>query len=143
MESARRARDSVQDAITTLDAYHEQSLALFRQDRFFVLALEGWLIADVIDSIGEPPIVEDEADTAFTTYIISAIDVIISARIRRALAEQSQRFLPDLIAENDITGAVLLANNAYMTLMSERATPLLVQAMVSGLSAYYDELPEE
>jgi hypothetical protein len=59
------------------------------------------------------------------------------------LAEQSQRFLPDLIAENDITGAVLLANNAYMTLMSERATPLLVQAMVSGLSAYYDELPEE
>jgi len=143
MESARRARDSVQDAITTLDAYHEQSLALFRQNRFFVLALEGWLIADVIDAIGEPPIVEDEADTAFTTYIISAIDVIISARIRRALAEQSQRFLPELIAENDITGAVLLANNAYMTLMSERATPLLVQAMVSGLSAYYDELPEE
>lgn len=143
MEAARRARDSVQDAITTLDAYHEQSLALFRDDRFRVLALEGWLIADVIDSIGEPPIVEDETDTAFTDYIVNAIEVIISARIRRALAEQSQRFLPALIAEENITGAVLLANNAYMTLMSERATPLLVQAMVSGLSAYYDELPEE
>ena len=85
----------------------------------------------------------DENDKAFTDYIIGAIGVIISARIRRALAEQAQRYLPDLVAEGELAGAVLLANNAYMTLMSESATPLLVQSMVSGLSAYYDELPEE
>jgi hypothetical protein len=143
MEVARRSRDQVQESLTSLDAYHEQSLALFRHDRFRPLALDGWLIADVIDSIGEPPIVEDENDQSFTDYIIKAIGVIVSARIRRALAEQAQRYLPELVAEGELAGAVLLANNAYMTLMSESATPLLVQAMVSGLSAYYDELPEE
>ena len=66
-----------------------------------------------------------------------------SARIRRALAEQAQRFLPTLIAADDQVGAILLAQNTYMTLMSESSTPLLVQSIVSGLSAYYDELPEE
>jgi hypothetical protein len=97
----------------------------------------------VIDAIGEPPIVEDENDPAFTDYIRHSIGEIGSARIRRAIAEQAQRFLPILINENNVEGAVLLAQNTYMTLMSESTTPLLVQAMVSGLSAYYDELPEE
>ncbi|MFN7470325.1 MAG: hypothetical protein ACK5S9_01575 [Roseiflexaceae bacterium] len=143
MEAARRERQSVQETLTSIDAYHARSLALYRQPRFGALALDGWLIADVIDSIGEPPIVEDEEDPAFTDYIVRALDAIMSARIRRALSEQSQRFLPALIAENDIEGAVLLANNAYMTLMSSAATPLMVQAMVSGLAAYYDELPDE
>ncbi|MFM2310326.1 MAG: hypothetical protein RLY87_2448 [Chloroflexota bacterium] len=143
METARRERQTVQDSLTSVDAYHGQSLALYRDARFNALALDGWLIADVIDAIGEPPVVEDEDDPAFTQYIIRALDAIMSARIRRALAEQSQRFLPQLIAENNIEGAVLLANNAYMTLMSDAATPLMVQCMVSGLAAYYDELPDE
>ncbi|MFM7678644.1 MAG: hypothetical protein ACKO83_07310, partial [Roseiflexaceae bacterium] len=59
------------------------------------------------------------------------------------LAEQAQRYLPNLIAADDKVGAILLANNTYMTLMSESSTPLLVQCIVSGLSAYYDELPDE
>ncbi len=143
MEAARRERQSVQESLTSIDAYHAQSLTLYRDNRFMVMALDGWLIADVIESIGEPPIVEDEEDPAFTEYIIRALDAIMSARIRRALSEQSQRFLPALIEENNIQGAVLLANNAYMTLMSDAATPLMVQAMVSGLAAYYDELPDE
>ena len=143
MESARRERQTVQDSLTSVDAYHGLSLTLYRDARFNALALDGWLIADVIESIGEPPIVEDEEDPAFTDYIVRALDAIMSARIRRALAEQSQRFLPQLIAENNIEGAVLLSNNAYMTLMSDAATPLMVQSMVSGLAAYYDELPDE
>lgn len=143
METARNYRESVKNAIPSRDAYNEMSLALFRQDQFRVLAIEGWIIADVIDTVGEPPIVEDEADPAFTEYILAAIGTIASARIRRALAEQAQRFLPKLIAADDKVGAILLAHNTYITLMSESSTPLLVQAVVSGLSAYYDELPEE
>ena len=143
MEVARNSRDTVATNVPDLDAYHSLSLALFRHDRFRPLALDGWLIATIIDTLGEPPIVEDENDPAFTDYIRQAIGEIGSARIRRALAEQAQRFLPILIKENEIDGAVLLAQNTYMTLMSESTTPLLVQAMVSGLSAYYDELPEE
>lgn len=143
MESARRYRETVKNAIPSIEAYHEMSLALFRQDQFRALAIEGWIIADVIDALGEPPIVEDEADQTFTTYILEAIGTIASARIRRALAEQAQRFLPILIDADDEVSAILLAQNTYMTLMSESATPLLVQSVVSGLSAYYDELPDE
>lgn len=143
MEVARRERQSVQESLDSMDAYHTQSLAVYRHERFAPLALDGWLIADVIDSLGEPPIVEDEDDPAFSEYIVKALGIIMSSRIRRALSEQSQRLLPALIAENDIAGAVLVANNAYMSLMSDAATPLMVQAMVSGLAAYYDELPDE
>lgn len=143
MEVARSSRDTVAVNVPDIDAYHSLSLALFRHDRFRPLALDGWLVATVIDAIGEPPIVEDENDPAFTDYIRQAIGEIGSARIRRAIAEQAQRFLPILINEDNVEGAVLLAQNTYMTLMSESTTPLLVQAMVSGLSAYYDELPEE
>jgi hypothetical protein len=143
MEKARYYRETVKDAIPSLEAYNELSLALFRQDQFQALALDGWIIADIIDAIGEPPIVEDEADPAFTQYILAAVGTIASARIRRALAEQAQRYLPNLIAADDKVGAILLANNTYMTLMSESSTPLLVQCIVSGLSAYYDELPDE
>ena len=143
MEAARRYRETVKDAIPSVEAYNEMSLALFRHERFRALALEGWIIADVIDAIGEPPIVEDEADPTFAQYIRAAVGTVASARIRRALAEQAQRFLPTLIAADDQVGAILLAQNTYMTLMSESSTPLLVQSIVSGLSAYYDELPEE
>ena len=143
MEVARSSRNTVAEKVPDLDAYHRLSLDLFRHDRFRPLALDGWLIATVIDALGEPPIVEDENDPAFTQYIRQALGEIASARIRRAIAEQAQRFLPVLINENDIEGAVLLAQNTYMTMMSESTTPLLVQVMVSGLSAYYDELPEE
>jgi hypothetical protein len=143
LEVARSSRNSVVANVPDVEAYHRLSLALFRHDRFRPLALDGWLIATVIDALGEPPIVEDENDPAFTQYIRQALGEIASARIRRAIAEQAQRFLPTLINENDVEGAVLLAQNTYMTLMSESSTPLLVQAMVSGLSAYYDELPEE
>lgn len=143
MEVARNSRNTVAASVPDVEAYHRLSLALFRHDRFRSLALDGWLIATVIDTLGEPPIVEDENDPTFTQYIRQALGAIASARIRRAIAEQAQRFLPVLINENDIEGAVLLAQNTYMTLMSESTTPLLVQAMVSGLSAYYDELPDE
>jgi hypothetical protein len=143
MEVARNSRNIVVANVPDVEAYHRLSLALFRHDRFRPLALDGWLIATVIDAIGEPPIVEDENDPAFTQYIRQGLGEIASARIRRAIAEQAQRFLPTLINENDVEGAVLLAQNTYMTLMSESTTPLLVQVMVSGLSAYYDELPEE
>jgi hypothetical protein len=122
------------------EEFNKFSLAVYRDERFQPLYLDDWLIEGVIAEHGEPPVVEDESDPSFTTYLLRSLGSLASARFRRAMAEQSRRFLPQLVQEAKIREALAVEHNAYMTVMSDAATPLLVQTLVGGLARYYDEL---
>jgi hypothetical protein len=124
-------------------AFNQLSLEMYRDPRWNVLHFEDWVIESVLDEIGEPPIVVDNEDPAFSNYLLQALGVFAGARVRRVVAEQSRRFLPQYIGEGNIRAALTIEHNAYMTVMSEAATPLLVQMLVGGLARWYDEHEEE
>ena len=122
------------------EEFNKFSLAVYRDERFQPLYLDDWLIEGIIAEHGEPPVVEDEGDPAFSNYLLRALGSVASSRFRRAMAEQSRRFLPQLVQEGKIKEALAVEHNAYMTVMSDAATPLLVQTLVGGLARYYDEV---
>jgi hypothetical protein len=124
-------------------ALHRLSLEVFRDERFAPLHFDDWMVEQVLDQLGEPPVVEDEADTAFTDYLRSAVQAIASSRVRRAMSAQVRRFLPAYVEAGQITEALAIDYNAYVTVMSDANTPLLVQMLVGGLSRWYDEHEEE
>lgn len=125
------------------EEFNKFSLEVFRDARWQPLYLEDWLVEGIIAEHGEPPVVEDESDPAFSTYLLTALGTIASARFRRAMAEQSRRLLPQLVQETKFKEALAVEHNAYMTVMSDAATPLLVQTLVGGLARYYDELEDD
>lgn len=118
------------------------SLEVLRDPRFTPLYFEDWVIEQVIAAHGEPPVVENEDDPAFSDYLRAAVQSTASSKVRRALASQVARFLPQLISENKHREAISIEYNIYMTLMSDAVTPLLAQMMVGGLARYYDEHEE-
>jgi hypothetical protein len=124
-------------------AFNQFSLEMYRDPRWSVLHFEDWVIEDVLKEIGEPPIVVDNDDPAFSNYLLQALSLFAGARERRVLAEQSRRFLPEYVGEAKIKEALAIEHNAYMTVMSDAATPLLVQMLVGGLARWYDEHEEE
>ncbi len=121
------------------EAFNRFSLELFRDERFTPLHFSDDLIDMILDEIGEPPVVEDENDPSFTNYLLRALGVVASSRVRRAMAEQARRFLPQYVAAGQYKEALTIEHNCYMTVMSDAATPLLVQMLVSGLARYYEE----
>ena len=128
---------------TDIDETNRLSLMTLSDDRFTPLYFDDWVIAAILDRLGEPPIVEDESDPAFSTYLREAVLMIASSPVRRAMAEQVRRFIPAYIESGQIQEALLIEHNAYMTVMSEAVTPLLAQMLVGGLSRWYDEHDEE
>ncbi|NWG20707.1 MAG: hypothetical protein HXY39_10300 [Chloroflexi bacterium] len=120
------------------DAFNRFSLDIFRDERFAPLHFSDDLIEAILDEIGEPPVVEDESDPSFSEYLLRALGVVASARVRRVLAEQARRFLPQYVAGGQHKEALAIEHNCYMTVMSDAATPLLVQMLVSGLARYYE-----
>lgn len=125
------------------DAFNRFSLSIYRDERFTPLHFEDWVIESILKDHGEPPIVADNEDPAFSNYLLLALGSIASARVRRAMAEQSRRFLPQYVEAGQIKEALAIENNAYMTIMSDAATPLLVQMLVGGLARWYEEHEEE
>lgn len=125
------------------EEFNKFSLSVYREERWQPLYLDDWLIEGIIAEHGEPPVVEDESDPSFSDYLLKALGSVASARFRRALAEQSRRFLPLYVGEGRIKEALAIEHNAYMTVMSDAATPLLVQTLVGGLARYYEEIEEE
>jgi hypothetical protein len=125
------------------EEFNKFSLAIYRDERWAPLYLEDWLIEGIIAEHDEPPIVEDEGDPAFSNYLLRALGSVASSRFRRAIAEQSRRFLPQYVQEGRIKEALAIEHNAYMTVMSDAATPLLVQTLVGGLARYYEEYEED
>ena len=119
------------------------SLEVFRDERFTPLHFDDWVIEAVLKKFGEPPVSEDPADTAFTDYLRTAVQSVATARVRRALGGQVLRFMPAYTEAGLINEALAISYNAYITVMSDANTPLLVQMMVGGLSRWYDEHEEE
>jgi hypothetical protein len=125
------------------EAFNRFSLDIFREERWAPLYLEDWLVEIVIQAIGEPPVVTDPNDLSFSDYLLRGLGVIANSRFRRAMAEQARRFLPIYVGEGRFREALAIQNNAYMTVMSDAATPLLVQTLVGGLARYYETHDEE
>jgi hypothetical protein len=119
------------------------SLEVFRDERFKPLYFDDWVVEQVLDQYGEPPVSEDPADTAFTDYLRTAVQWVANARVRRALATQARRFVPQYVEAGLINEALAIDYNAYVTVMSDANTPLLVQMLVGGLSRWYDEHEED
>jgi len=63
--------------------------------------------------------------------------------VRRAISAQLRRFIPLYVEAGQITEGLAIDYNAYVTVMSDANTPLLVQMLVGGLSRWYDEHEEE
>jgi hypothetical protein len=142
-EQLRGHRMEAQQLVANRDAFNAFSLQMYRDERWNVLHFDDWVIESILDEVGEPPIVADNNDPAFSNYLLRALGVIASARVRRAMAEQSRRFLPSYVENGQIREGLAIEHNAYMTVMSEAATPLLVQMLVGGLARWYDEHEEE
>ncbi len=119
------------------------SLEVFRNPRFAPLHFDDWVIEQVLDRFGEPPVAEDPADTAFTDYLRAAVQWIATSQVRRAISSQVQRFLPSYVEAGLINEALAIEYNVYVTVMSDANSPLLVQMLVGGLSRWYDEHEED
>jgi hypothetical protein len=139
----RAFRVQAQELGSNPEEFNKLSLEMYRDPRWNVLHFDDWVIESVLDEIGEPPIVTDDDDPAFSNYLLRALGVFAGARVRRSLAEQSRRFLPQYVGEGQIREALMIEHNAYMSVMSDAATPLLVQMLVGGLARWYDEHEEE
>lgn len=119
------------------------SLDLFRAEEFAPLHFEDWVIEKLLEQSGEPPVSEDPNDPAFSAYLKAAVANIANARLRRAMAEQSRRLVPLFVEQGKIKEALAIDYNAYLTVMSDTITPLLVQMTVAGLARWYDEHEED
>jgi len=147
MKAAYKTLEQHRGAAAKLSADEDQlqrfSLEVLRDARFAPLHFDDWVVEQVLDQFGEPPVSEDPDDTAFTDYLRAAVHSIASSRVRRAVSTQVQRFVPDYVEAGQIDQALALEYNAYVTVMSDANTPLLVQMLVGGLSRWYDEHDDE
>jgi hypothetical protein len=125
------------------EAANRFSIELFRSPIFAPLLFDDWVVESLLDKHGEPPVVEDESDPAFSDWLRAAVLDIASSRVRRAMAEQVRRFLPLYTEAGQIKEALAIEYNAYLTVMSEAVTPLLAQMLVGALSRWYDEHEDE
>lgn len=131
------------ESLAADEAINRFSIEIFQDGRFAPLHFDDWMIEAVLDEHGEPPIAADDNDTAFADYLRVATQTAATPRVRRALADQSRRFLPQYVADGQIKEALAIEHNAYMTVMSDANTPLLVQMLVGGLARWYEEHEDE
>jgi hypothetical protein len=125
------------------EAANRSAIELFRSPLFAPLQFEDWVVESLLDKHGEPPVVEDDSDPAFSDWLRAAVLDIATPRVRRAMAEQVRRFLPTYIEAGQITEALAIEYNAYLTVMSDAVTPLLAQMLVGALARWYDENEED
>lgn len=140
LEQHRAAADALSADEDRLQRF---SLEVFRDQRFTPLYFDDWLIEQVLERFGEPPVSEDPADTSFTDYLRQAVQWVATARVRRAISLQAGRFLPAYVEAGQINEALAINYNTYVTVMSDANTPLLVQMMVGALARWYDEHDED
>lgn len=120
------------------------SIELFRSAEFHPLHLDDWLIAQILDTVGEPPIVEDEQHAEeFTNYLQRAVLSIANAQVRRALAGQLRRYLPRYTEAGQWKEAVAIDHNAFRTALGNEVTPFLVQMTLEGLARWYETYEDD
>ncbi len=115
-------------------------LELFSQPAFTPLHLSDALIEKLIANVGEPPIVESPDDPAFANYLRTGVLSIANSKVRRHLAHQLRRFLPQFVQAEQWTAAIAIDNNAFRTSLGNEASPFLVQMTLRGLARYYGAL---
>lgn len=115
------------------------SLELFRREEFAPLHLSNRLIEQILDAVGEPPVVEDRDDPAFARYMRRAVLSIATARMRRDLAAQVRRFLPHYVETEQWKEAVAIDGNAFRTSLGNEVSPFLVQMTLGGLARWYEQ----
>src|SRR5262245_20081269 len=125
------------------EAANRSSIELFRSPLFAPLQFEDWVVELLLDKHGEPPVVEDDSDPAFSDWLRAAVLDMATSRVRRAMAEQVRRFLPTYTEAGQIKEALAIEYNAYLTVMSDAVTPLLAQMLVGALARWYEENEED
>jgi hypothetical protein len=114
------------------------SLELFRAETFAPLHFDDWIIEQMIEACGEPPVVEGEDQSEFSEYLRQAVLSVANSRLRRALGAQLRRFLPQFVEAGKLREAVAIDYNAHWTIFGNITTPFLVQMALAGLARYYE-----
>jgi len=148
ISEARRALQPHRAAAEALSADPSEaarfSLELFRDPRFAPLAFADHLVASVIQEHGEPPVAESDDDPSFSDYLHDVALAISSTRLRRALVEQVQRFIPQYVEAGQIREALAIEYNIHLTNYGRDTSPLIVQLLLAALLRWYEEHePEE
>ncbi|NCC36827.1 MAG: hypothetical protein EOM24_33170 [Chloroflexia bacterium] len=118
-------------------------LELFRSDGFAPLHFADELVEAMLRQCGEPPIVEEEESEIFSQYLQTAVLTVALPNIRRHLAAQLRRYLPDYVAAQQWREAVAIDYSAFRTALGNEVTPFLAQMALAGLAAYYETHEEE
>ncbi len=117
------------------------ALELFQRPEFAPLHLSDELVQMMIERAGEPPVVTDADDPAFAHYLNRAVLSIANSKVRRHLANQLRRLLPQFVAAQQWREAIAIDTNAFRTALGNEASPFLVQMAFSGLVRYYEAMP--
>ncbi|MFV9505740.1 MAG: hypothetical protein AB4911_14385 [Oscillochloridaceae bacterium umkhey_bin13] len=118
-------------------------IELFREPNFAPLAFSEELVAAMIASQGEPPVVDEAHETEFSDYLRDAILIVALPNTRRALAAQLRRFLPHYTEAGQWQAAIAIDHSAFRTSLGNEVTPYLAQIALAGLAAYYETHDEE
>lgn len=119
------------------------SIELFRGEEFAPLQLEDWLVDNMIDSRGEPPVPATGEEQIFSDYLREAVLSIASPQVRRALAGQLNRFLPGYVEAGKWKEAIAIDYNAFRTSLGNEVSPFLAQMALAGLARYYEAEAED
>jgi hypothetical protein len=143
--AARQLREQRRIAIefhTNPEAANSYCIELFRNREFNPLHFDTLLIERMLNRVGEPPIVDDENQEAFSEYLREAVLSVAHPDVRRALASQLRRMLPQFTEAGRWREAVAIDYSAFRTSLGNEVTPYLAQMALAGLADYYDEREE-
>jgi hypothetical protein len=115
------------------------SIELFRGEAFAPLVFSNQLVEKMIAAVGEPPVVDESESDQFSAYLQQAVLAIATPTVRRGLARQLRRMLPQFVEAGQWKEAVAIDYNAFRTSLGNEVSPFLAQMALAGLAAYYDE----
>lgn len=140
--AARKLREQRRIAIefhNNPEAANAYCIELFRSPEFDPLHFDVLLIERMLERAGEPPIVDDEQQEAFSMYLREAVLSVAHPDVRRSLASQLRRMLPQYTEAGRWREAVAIDYSAFRTSLGNEVTPFLAQMALAGLADYYDE----
>jgi hypothetical protein len=144
-----RAAALLRDKRSTALAFHRDqnavnafSIELFRNEAFAPLIFSAQLVEKMIATVGEPPVVDEAEADQFSAYLQRAVLSIATPNVRRGLARQLRRMLPQYVEAEQWHEAIAIDYNAFRTSLGNEVSPFLAQMALAGLSAYYDEREE-
>lgn len=116
---------------------------LFRTADFAPLHFSDELVARMIASVGEPPVVGEGEESQFSDYLRDAVLSVAHPDTRRFLSIQLRRLLPKYAEAGQWREAIAIDYSAFRTSLGNEVTPFLAQMALAGLADYYDSREEE